>query len=272
MLYATYLARTLSVNSIPGYLNIIRIMHEEYGFSNPLSNWELGIVKRGLQRCLGKPPKQKLAITPDILKKLHDALDFKKHLHVGFWAACLVGFFAFLRKSTLLPKSGSVRAAAYALCIKDVSYIDSTLIHLHIRHTKTIQFGQRTLVIPIAKANGCLCPVKAVTDLLARLGSVKVTSDQPLFSYLGADGKLTCLTHSSFLNLLKKTLITCGLNASDYSGHSFRRGGCTFSFKLGVSPLLIKLCGDWKSNAYERYVSIQEDQHNKFAKVLSMSV
>ena len=37
-LYCSYLARSLSSSSIPGYLNVIRLMHLEAGFQNPLAN------------------------------------------------------------------------------------------------------------------------------------------------------------------------------------------------------------------------------------------
>ena len=62
VLYATFLTRTLSPTSIAGYLNIIRIMHEEYDYNNLLLDWELRMVKRGVQRCHGKPPKQRSSL------------------------------------------------------------------------------------------------------------------------------------------------------------------------------------------------------------------
>jgi hypothetical protein len=39
-----------------------------------------------------------------------------------------------------------------------------------------------------------------------------------------------------------------------FSGHNFRRGGATFAHRMGVSPLLIKLMGDWSSDAYMTYI------------------
>ena len=39
--YMAFLARSLSPNSIPGYMNIIRLLHLDSGFVNPLlDNWE----------------------------------------------------------------------------------------------------------------------------------------------------------------------------------------------------------------------------------------
>jgi hypothetical protein len=55
--YTTYLARRLVPSSIPVYLNVLRILHLEAGFKNPLAeNWELGLVKHGIGQTLGKPP------------------------------------------------------------------------------------------------------------------------------------------------------------------------------------------------------------------------
>ena len=100
--------------------------------------------------------------------------------------------------------------------------------------------------------------------MLAGLKKVK-GENQPLFSYVESNGKLCYLNHSEFVKQLKQCLSKCGLNEKVYSGHSFRRGGCTYAFSLGLSPLLIKLRGDWRSNAYERYVTVTVDQQNNIA-------
>ena len=51
----------------------------------------------------------------------------------------------------------------------------------------------------------------------------------------------------------------CGINSSEYSGHSFRRGGASHAFKCNIPAALINLQGDWKSNAYLRYIDIPLD-------------
>ena len=231
------------------------------------------MVNRGISRCLGRPPKQKLPITPALLLDIFSKLDDSSPQHCTFWAACLVAFFAFLRKSTLLPKSASPKDTDRALCIKDVNVSKSHLT-LRIRHTKTIQFGQRELDIPLVEVPGSpLCPVRAVIKMLSNLASCKTVlcKDTPLFCYV-SNGKLEHLNHATFTSLLKKFLICCNVNPGEYSGHSFRRGGCTHAFNLGISPLLIKLRGDWKSNVYERYVNIAPAQHFMLAKSLALSV
>ncbi len=120
VLYVTFLVRTLKPSSLSGYLNIIRLMHAEVGLPNPLVNWELDMVRRGILRCLGQPPKQKLAITLKILQDMHSHLDMSASAMRAFWAACLVAFYAFLRKSSLLPKD--TKRDGHYLCLGDVAF------------------------------------------------------------------------------------------------------------------------------------------------------
>ena len=274
IMYTVFLARSLATTSIPGYLNIIKLMHLDQGLPDPLDIWDLKAVKRGINRTLGRPPKQKLPITPDLLYRMYLQLDKDNPQHMAFWAACLVAFFAFLRKSTLLPKSASPTDISKALCLSDASIEPGdSVLHLTIRHTKTIQFGQRLLHLPVASVpDSVLCPVTAVAKMLAQIITHSVSGNHPLFVFIGSTGTLEYLTYSLFIKLLRSTLSKCNVNVSNYSGHSFRRGGCSYAFRLGVSPMLIKLRGDWRSSAYERYVSIQSDQHLLFAKSLALSV
>ena len=58
--YTVFLARTLNANSIPNYLNVIRLLHLEAGFDNPLlNNFELLMLKRGIKREKGVAPEAK---------------------------------------------------------------------------------------------------------------------------------------------------------------------------------------------------------------------
>ena len=94
--YVAHLARTLLPTSVNVYLNIIRILHEEAGLVNPLSaNYELAMVKRGLLRARGVPPKQKAPMTVEILLSLYKTVDFSLSSEKAFWCALLVGFFGF---------------------------------------------------------------------------------------------------------------------------------------------------------------------------------
>ncbi|KAI8516630.1 hypothetical protein Bbelb_052110 [Branchiostoma belcheri] len=57
-----------------------------------------------------------------------------------------------------------------------------------------------------------------------------------------------------FDKALKCILVRAGLNPHLYSLHSGRRGGATFAFRAGVPVELIRLQGDWRSDAYLLYL------------------
>lgn len=185
--------------------------------------------------------------------------------------ACLIAFYTFLRKASLLPRSVSSTDAKY-LCHGDLEHDTSaSIVYITIRHTKTIQFGQRVLRIPISgHSDSPLCPLVAIRNMLDNLPSVQPQTAS-LFSYCTKTGAITCIAYNSFIKHLKHVLSLAGLPPKDYSGHSFRRGGCSFAFKLGIPPLLIKLRGDWRSNAYERYITVTDNMNVKVAKAISIA-
>ena len=57
--YATFLARTLKFNSIRNYLNIIGVLHKEFGLPNPLlDNWAVKSLLTGVKHVKGNAVKQ----------------------------------------------------------------------------------------------------------------------------------------------------------------------------------------------------------------------
>ena len=94
--YVVFPARTLSASSISCYLNVVRILHPQSGFPNPLQEplfkFQKDLLMRGIKRLHGNAVRQKLPITPDLLRKLHGTLDFTNSLDATFWAACVIAF------------------------------------------------------------------------------------------------------------------------------------------------------------------------------------
>ena len=81
----------------------------------------------------------------------------------------------------------------------------------------------------------------------------------PAFSFYEA-GLLKCVTHKSFTAYLKFLLVKIGLNPSQWSGHSFRRGGASLLYRLGIDPLTIQASGDWSSDTFLRYLEVTLDR------------
>ena len=263
--YIAFLARSLKPTSITNYLNIIRLLHLDAGYENPLlNNFAVQNLKKGIARQLGSPPEQKLPITSQILLNIKHRLDFMAAGDVCFWAALVVGFFGFLRKSTLLPISNPKPGDA---CIRrcDLDMPDNHTVVLYIKKTKTIQCNERVLIMPyVASPGNPLCPVRAIIDLLT---VAPIDPQLPLFSYEDSEG-VKSWTHSSFVKKLKDLLKDMGLDPTKYSGHSLRRGGATLGFQLGLSLPQVKNRGDWKSSAVENYIFVTRGQINKVATIL----
>ena len=67
---------------------------------------------------------------------------------------------------------------------------------------------------------------------------------------------LTPFLPSRFVNLLKSYLGKLGYQQNLYSGHSFRRGAASWALQNGLPGETIKILGDWKSDAYLDYLSL----------------
>jgi len=264
--YIVHLIDTLSASSVPLYLNVVRLLHLENNYPNPIQSFYITTLLQGIRRELSTPPSQSLPITPSILHAMSKVLDFTSPMAISFWAASLVAFFSFFRKSTLLPKS-LIHSCKTEICLADLTLSHSGFL-LKIKHTKTLQYRQSLLCIPIPLIKGSpLCPTKALKTLLSQLSHCPPSA--PLFSYPTPQGSYKFFTHSSFTTYLKKALQMAGYSSSLYSGHSFRRGGASFAFSCGIPSDLIKIQGDWSSDAYLRYLSSPLDHRRKLTQTIS---
>ena len=86
--YVVFSDRTLAASNIPCYLNVVRIVHLQCGFPNPLQEllfkFQKNLLIRGIKRLHGDFGHQKLPITPDILHKLHGNLDLTNSMDATF--------------------------------------------------------------------------------------------------------------------------------------------------------------------------------------------
>lgn len=249
--YTAYLAKRLSPQSLPAYLNIVRLLHLEGSLCNPLvNNFELDTLLKGIKREKGVTVSQALPITPQILLKLRCLLDLSAPYWANFWAACLIGFFAFLRKSNLFKNSDN----DHYIRREGVLVDSSGQVFLVLNSTKTIQYKERQLILPLpCIPDHPLCPVNAIKHLFA-LCPTHLGTD-PLFQISGSVGGSRPLNYQQFLKDLKRLLCSLGLGKG-FSGHSFRRGGASFMLQSGIPGELIKVMGDWRSDAYQRYLDV----------------
>ncbi|VDI18828.1 Hypothetical predicted protein [Mytilus galloprovincialis] len=160
--YIAHLSRRLKYNSLCNYLSIIRILHLEAGYSSPIDTHLVSNVLKGARRVLGDVNTAKLPITPKILFKIFAIISFNDTKDVAFWAACLVAFFSFFRKSNLLTPSVNDFDPDRHLSRHNVFFREDGVL-LRISKSKTIQFAERCLDIPLpAIKNSPLCPSQAL--------------------------------------------------------------------------------------------------------------
>ena len=92
---------------------------------------------------------------------------------------------------------------------------------LKIRWSKTIQFRERELLVPLPHLPGHpLDPTQAIRK--AFQVTAKAPAGGPAFVF---PGSLASFTPTKFATMLNTALKKLGLDPSAYSGHSFRRGG-----------------------------------------------
>ena len=76
----------------------------------------------------------------------------------------------------------------------------------------------------------------------------------PLCSVLSNKSKPVVLSYKSIVDVVRQTVPTD--QKLSYSSHSFRRGGASYMYGIGMSVESIRLMGDWKSDCYQRYIQI----------------
>lgn len=236
-------------------------MHLECGYGNPLiNNWSIDILMKGVARDLGLAVERKLPITPDLLLFLYTSLNNSVFDRV-FWAACLFLFFTFLRKSNVFPLSSNSFNPSRHLTRGDILISPKGAqdgVFARVKWSKTIQFKDRIVLSPLPLLNDHpLCPVSALITALEVFPNSPLSA--PLFLVPDKSASATPLLYRQFINYLHTKLTSLGFQAKSYSGHSFRRGGASWALAQGIPKELIKVLGDWKSDAVDNYFEIQHE-------------
>jgi hypothetical protein len=157
------LSRTIkSAQSIRNYINGVKVLFLLLGLDiEKFSSYVLKLTFRGLDRKLQHLSRQTLPNTLDILDKLYDHMNFNSSIGVTYWCLFLFAFFLLSRKSNLVPDSVKKFDSSRQLCRGDMTVCSIYLI-VRFKWTKTIQFGNRVLSIPLLTFPvSNFCPVQA---------------------------------------------------------------------------------------------------------------
>jgi hypothetical protein len=261
------MAITVSYDHIKHLLHAVKFLHEAEGLNYPEHNFDIVTTLHGLKRKLARVPHQALPITPQILRELFSKLDMNIVKDKALWCSYLITFFCLFRKSNSVPKSLSKVDLKKTLLRKHIVVDEAAnIVFVNVTFSKTNQFGNRNIVIPIpGNTDPALDPVRHISDLF---NSVDCSEDSPAFSY----DSNNFVSYSSFTTMLKKLLSASGYNPALFSGHSFRRGGATFLYKLGASILQIQVSGDWVSQCFARYLHVSEEERLQVQNLISTAI
>ena len=258
-LYAQFLSRTFkSVDSIRNYISAVKTLHLLMDLPCPeFGKLELKLALRGLSRLKPHLTRQATPMTPKILEAIGNILVLSNPVHSTFWALFLIAFFTFSRKSNLVVTGNNTFNPEKQLCRADIR-VGSRGLLVKFRWSKTNQFGKRELLVPVVAIPGSiLCPVVAYKNMV-RFNPASDTD--PAFCICRSGKPVVPVKYSQLQKVLKTCVQVIGLDPKSFSSHSFRRGGATWAFRAGVPAELIKVHGDWASNAYLRYLDFSLQQ------------
>ena len=265
--FARLASVTVSYGTLKNIFSSIKFLHKANNQPYPEDDWQLESTLKALKRELSGAPLQTLPITPDILLKMYAFLDTSIPKDLAIWSSFLTSFYCMLRKASAVPKSLAAFNPTKELARSKVDIqAGGDVVLVLMNYSKTEQFGNKNVVIPLLRNPvQALDPVHHLQELFNRF---PLDSSLPAFSFMEGS-KLKCITYDGFTKDLKRLLTSAGLKADSYSGHSFRRGGASYLYKLGADPLLIQASGDWATDCYTRYVFLSFDQRFHAQKMMT---
>ena len=252
--YVQFLSRSLLPQSIANYISGLKLLHILLGHEyNHADNIHLQLLVRGIRRLCPHMPRRAKPVVPALLASIARVADLNSSLHLATLASSLLLFHTLARLGSVLP--ASLKSKRNTFLLRGGIRFTSRGMLVTMRHTKTIQFGERCLRIPLVSSDTLTCPVKAYVAHLRFLGRRGKAGSAPAFVFKDSQGVLHWLTKSIFIKTFRTLAAAAGdADPAAYSGHSFRRGGASWAFQAGIPGEMIQVMGDWSSDAYRRYL------------------
>ncbi len=247
-LFIAYLfQRNYAASTANTYVSALGYSHRLVGVHDPTTVFWVKEMLKGYGK-LGSRLDTRMPITLPILRSILRQTpticgsDYRRSL---FTAMCTTAFFGFLRvgEITCCPRSPDVLRLAQVVRQLDLSgnLAGFKLTFTNFKHS----YNQRAVSIALHRRSD-VCPVQSLHAYLLRRGF----SNGPLFCT--EDGR--AVPRQLFTNYLALIFRTCGLNPTQYKGHSFRIGAATLAAESGLSDAQIRLLGRWKSDAFRKYI------------------
>jgi hypothetical protein len=256
----------LKLGTCKVYLTGVINHHIERGFNSPLEGaiTMLDRLFAGIKRLaaytdnIKNSQKPKLPITTDMLRRMSEQLNPHIRCDSLVMAMIWVATTAMLRISEFTSDD---KINDRLLSRDQLTFIDeqnrpteyskikqgSNIKHatLHLKQSKTDPF-RKGMDIIIASTEA----IQALTQYLCHTQQETANNKAPLFRF--PDGNP--VNRQWFMKQVSILLSNAGYDSSNYSSHSFRKGGAVSLQHNGISDSMIRQIGRWKSDAFHLYL------------------
>ncbi len=244
-LYITHLStKDIRISTLKRRLVTIGVIHKLKGHyldtKHPL------IIENllGIKRRKGSIQKGKKPLLINHLKKIINLIDEQnedKKKKLRDKSLILVGFSGGFRRNEIV-----------SLNYDDLEFVTEGL-KIHLKKSKTDQFGEGTLKGLPYFENSQYCPVKSVKEWI----KVSKINSGALFRRFTKGYRLTenRLTDQTIALIIKKYLKLIGIDNKNYSGHSLRSGFATSAAESGAEERsIMAMTGHKSSEMVRRYI------------------
>ena len=258
--FGQYLCKSFeSPDAVANYLSGIRTCLALLGLEvPPVQDKQMQMFIHGLKRIMPHAVKQAAPMTPGLLLKLSKVVNYSDQIEMVAWVGTLLGFYMFLRKSNLVPDTMDNFNPEQQFCRSKMNLLglDKAMM-FEIRWSKTIQFKQKVLRLPVLPAeNKAICPVFWAHYMVSK---IPAGPQDPVLMVGGNQNKMA-LSANQLIYRIRKWLLLIGEDVTQYSLHSLCRGGATFAYQSNMEGEMIKLLGDWASDCYKRYIDVSMEK------------
>ena len=257
----------ISKCSLVSYLSRVKKLHTFLGFlTTGFSGIVLKLTLMGL-RCLNPHiPRHARPMTPAILNAIYNKLDMNKASDIIFWLICLMAFFLLFRKLNLLPDTSKGFNPRRQLKVGDCVVKNGKLV-IGICWAKNEQLNRELLTFPLpVLGESILCLVAAFRRVLNLFPH---KNSHHLFRFPNGKSYTYRISQKPLRQVLKLAQVPY---FNQFSSHPFRHRGTTFYFLCGVPVEVIKLMGNWKSNAYLAYLEFPLETRSAACKLMKIGV
>lgn len=208
-------------------------------------NFEVGLTLKALRRILGDSTTQKDAVFPADLLAMSRFVNSSDFIQISTWVGVIFLYRTMLRKCHIFADEFN----DHLLTRSDIEFTDYGMT-VKVSSSKTIQYKERSLLLPVCIGGGKLC---IVSLLKWYFHQYPTTLNCPISSCF-RDSELLKVRYSKALTLMKDWGQQAKLG-KNLGMHSMRRGAATL-MSLGGMPLEdIKDRGDWKTDVFYKYIA-----------------